>query len=499
MLDQKLVMAHVYGHADFFRTTCTSPTRTARWSTRWPTTRRACAATRSGTGVEAVERFLDACLSVEDLIDPRRRVPPARSGPREVAEDDEPDQAVRRACRPSPTWTATSTRPTYLEEQRKRVERGARSRRGASRPSPERDVLGLPPAARAARELGARRRSASCARRATTSCPQRQTKVMNEGWASYWHSKIMTTARADRRRGDRLRRPPLGHRGHAARPAQPVQARARAVPRHRAALGPRPVRPRVGRLRRHGRARALGPQARARAGEDLRGPPRALRRDVPRRVPDAGVLRRAEAVRLEPRTARRSARSCPTREFDEVKQALLFQFTNGGRPVIELVDANHANRSELLLRAPPRRASTCAWTGPGGAGEPDPAVAPARAPRHRARRQTDPPGPRRNHRLRRTDRVGGQVSNLRVQTPGSTPKWLTMVVDPEPIRRVPLNTAETHAKIRDLTPQERAARSRLGTGARRGDRPAGGLERGHPRVPSVRAVPRPRRRDGLRA
>ena len=22
--------------------------------------------------------------------------------------------------------------------------------------------------------------------------PQRQTKVMNEGWASYWHSKIMT-------------------------------------------------------------------------------------------------------------------------------------------------------------------------------------------------------------------------------------------------------------------------------------------------------------------
>jgi stage V sporulation protein R len=38
-----------------------------------------------------------------------------------------------------------------------------------------------------------------------------------------------------------------------------------------------------------------------------------------------------------------------TRSFEDVKQALLFQMTNGGRPVIELVDANHANRAELLL------------------------------------------------------------------------------------------------------------------------------------------------------
>jgi stage V sporulation protein R len=38
-----------------------------------------------------------------------------------------------------------------------------------------------------------------------------------------------------------------------------------------------------------------------------------------------------------------------SREFNEIKQALLFQFTNGGRPMIEIVDANYANRGELLL------------------------------------------------------------------------------------------------------------------------------------------------------
>ena len=38
-----------------------------------------------------------------------------------------------------------------------------------------------------------------------------------------------------------------------------------------------------------------------------------------------------------------------SREFGEVKQALLFQLTNGGRPLIEVVDANFDNRGELCL------------------------------------------------------------------------------------------------------------------------------------------------------
>jgi stage V sporulation protein R len=38
-----------------------------------------------------------------------------------------------------------------------------------------------------------------------------------------------------------------------------------------------------------------------------------------------------------------------TRQFEQVKQAVLFQFTNGGRPVIEIVDGNFRNRGELLL------------------------------------------------------------------------------------------------------------------------------------------------------
>ena len=38
-----------------------------------------------------------------------------------------------------------------------------------------------------------------------------------------------------------------------------------------------------------------------------------------------------------------------SREFKEVKEKMLFQLTNFGDPYIRVVDANHANRGELLL------------------------------------------------------------------------------------------------------------------------------------------------------
>jgi stage V sporulation protein R len=39
-----------------------------------------------------------------------------------------------------------------------------------------------------------------------------------------------------------------------------------------------------------------------------------------------------------------------SREFNKVKQRLLFSLTNHGRPFIYVVDGNYKNRGELLLR-----------------------------------------------------------------------------------------------------------------------------------------------------
>ena len=80
--------------------------------------------------------------------------------------------------------------PPYLEERRQALEREAQEAKGFP-PRPERDVLGFimqhAPLENWERDIVSMMREESY-----YFLPQMQTKVMNEGWASYWHSRIMT-------------------------------------------------------------------------------------------------------------------------------------------------------------------------------------------------------------------------------------------------------------------------------------------------------------------
>src|SRR5258708_7472850 len=82
IVDQKLVMAHVYGHCDFFKNNywCSQPNRKMQDEMANHATRiRRYVETH---GLEEVETFIDACLSIDNLIDvhapfiQRRRVRP---------------------------------------------------------------------------------------------------------------------------------------------------------------------------------------------------------------------------------------------------------------------------------------------------------------------------------------------------------------------------------------------------------------------------------------
>ncbi|RMF77455.1 MAG: SpoVR family protein, partial [Planctomycetota bacterium] len=100
LVDQKTVMAHVYGHCDFFKnnywfskTDRKMMDGMANHATRvWRHIER--------FGHETVEEFIDVCLSLEDLIDPYApfmRRQPSRE-PKQAAEDDR-DVAERRITR----------------------------------------------------------------------------------------------------------------------------------------------------------------------------------------------------------------------------------------------------------------------------------------------------------------------------------------------------------------------------------------------------------------
>src|SRR5690606_38586953 len=99
IVDQKLVMAHVFGHCDFFKNNqwfaptdrkmmdvmANHATRVRRYIDRY--------------GIETVERFIDRCLSLENLID--RYAPYSKTSSAEVAaHEPEPSARMLRDERP---------------------------------------------------------------------------------------------------------------------------------------------------------------------------------------------------------------------------------------------------------------------------------------------------------------------------------------------------------------------------------------------------------------
>ena len=200
LTDQKLVIAHVYGHCDFFK------------NNAWfgPTNRKmldqmANHAARVNRyidqhGYEVVEAFIDACLSIDDLIDPHaphivRRDRDAQRGPASqvsaAAASDRPPEDGR--FRSKDYMEAYINPPEVLaaeaEARRQEAERKAAARRFPDQP--QRDVL-LFLLEHAPLRPWQHDVLSIIRDEAYYFAPQGQTKIMNEGWASYWHSTIMT-------------------------------------------------------------------------------------------------------------------------------------------------------------------------------------------------------------------------------------------------------------------------------------------------------------------
>ncbi|MGE3163476.1 MAG: SpoVR family protein [Planctomycetota bacterium] len=188
---QKLVMAHVYGHSDFFKNNA--------WfanTNRKMVDEIANHATRvrryiDEHGQETVESFIDCVLSLENLIDVYAPYAVRESTPNEDQQEAEKRDVQGRKFRAKPYMEAFINPPHVVEaERRRKLEDLARQERFPTRPA--RDVLGFviqhAPLKRWQRDIVSIIRQESY-----YFAPQRMTKIMNEGWASYWHSRIMTS------------------------------------------------------------------------------------------------------------------------------------------------------------------------------------------------------------------------------------------------------------------------------------------------------------------
>jgi stage V sporulation protein R len=139
-------------------------------------------------GVEKIEDFIDRALSLENLIDYQSPYVRRRADPKVEAEQQ---AKVAKGFKTDREYMREYINPPeFLKEQQKKIEEDLqRAKKIPERP--ERDVL-LFLLEHAPLEPWEHDVLSIVRDESYYFAPQGQTKIMNEGWATYWHSTIMT-------------------------------------------------------------------------------------------------------------------------------------------------------------------------------------------------------------------------------------------------------------------------------------------------------------------
>ena len=188
LVDQKLVMAHVYGHCDFFKCNHWFSKTNRKMMDEMANHGNRIRAYMDVHGESTVEDFIDVCLSVEDLIDVHRPFIKRLNDEKAGHGPADRHQAARFDAKDYMD-EYVNPRGAMMAES-KRLDEVDRQKAARFPAEPERDVLLF------LREHGKlepwqRDVLAMIREEAYYFAPQGQTKIMNEGWASFWHSTIM--------------------------------------------------------------------------------------------------------------------------------------------------------------------------------------------------------------------------------------------------------------------------------------------------------------------
>ncbi|WP_251552181.1 SpoVR family protein [Neobacillus muris] len=178
LIQNKLIVAHVLAHCDFFKN-----------NVRFQNTKRDMVESMAATaerihqyeiqyGKKEVERFLDAVLSIDEHIDPSLMRPKLAWSMEDEEEEEENPHVV------------TPYDDLWNLDQKEKPERKL-PRKKKFPPRPEKDLLLF--IEMYSRELEEWQRDILTMMREEMLYfwPQRETKIMNEGWASYWHQRIL--------------------------------------------------------------------------------------------------------------------------------------------------------------------------------------------------------------------------------------------------------------------------------------------------------------------
>ena len=347
-VDQKLVMAHVYGHNDFFKNNIWFSQTNRKMMDEVANHGNRIRAYMERHGEETVENFIDSCLSLENLIDIhspfiKRRDDTPHSN---MTSPEEDERSPVPKFQSKDYMDSYLNPPAHLKEQAKRKE-AERQKAKQFPEQPERDVL-LFLLEHAPLQSWQRDVLEIVRQEAYYFAPQGQTKIMNEGWASYWHSTIMTTRTLS--------------------PSEVVDY----ADHHSGTMATQP-----GRLNPYKLGIELFRDIEERwnkgqfgaAYEDCESHEERLRWDKHLGLGRKKIFEVRKIHNdvtfvdtfLTPDFCRRhhmfsyrhndqnETYEIESREFKKIKERLLFGLTNFGQPIIRVKDGNHRNRGELYL------------------------------------------------------------------------------------------------------------------------------------------------------
>ncbi|MFB9761037.1 SpoVR family protein [Ectobacillus funiculus] len=180
LIQNKLIVAHVLAHCDFFKNNARFSNTKRDMVESMAATAERIKAYEHKYGKQQVETFLDAVLAIQEHIDPSLMRPKLAWNLDEVEEDGEGTKP------PSPyddLWD--------LENRNQKKDVPLFQKKRKFPPQPEKDILLF--IEEYSRELEEWQRDILTMMREEMLYfwPQLETKIMNEGWASYWHQRIL--------------------------------------------------------------------------------------------------------------------------------------------------------------------------------------------------------------------------------------------------------------------------------------------------------------------
>jgi stage V sporulation protein R len=183
LVQNELVIAHVLGHVDFFKNNVYFSRTNRRMVDEAALHARRMAEYEFTYGRKVVEEFLDAVLSIDEHIDPnffiKRQAEDAKEKDREAGKKRPEGRYDDLLSRDEKEALGAESKQAEDRKQKPSLE------------APEKDLVFFLMKNSPVLKDWQRDVMAMLHEEMEYFVPQMQTKIMNEGWASYWHSRIM--------------------------------------------------------------------------------------------------------------------------------------------------------------------------------------------------------------------------------------------------------------------------------------------------------------------